>query len=64
MDAFKVFDRDGSGTISREELRHVLINIGEGFTEKEIDEMIQEADKDGDGQIDYKEFSKMMMADD
>lgn len=52
--AFKVFDRDGSGTISAEELRHVLTSLGENMTAAEIEEMIQMADKDGDGSIDCK----------
>ena len=51
-EAFKVFDRDGTGTISREELRAVMISLGESLTEKDIDEMLKEADTDGDGQID------------
>ncbi|KXH60838.1 calmodulin [Colletotrichum nymphaeae SA-01] len=59
--AFKVFDRDGSGTISAEELRHVLTSLGENMTAAEIDEMIQMADKDGDGSIDYDEFASIMM---
>ncbi|KAJ0164890.1 Calmodulin [Colletotrichum tanaceti] len=59
--AFKVFDRDGSGTISAEELRHVLTSLGENMTPAEIDEMIQMADKDGDGSIDYDEFASIMM---
>ncbi|KAL0934314.1 calmodulin, partial [Colletotrichum truncatum] len=59
--AFKVFDRDGSGTISAEELRHVLTSLGENMTKAEIDEMIQMADKNGDGSIDYDEFASIMM---
>ena len=35
---------------------------GEKLTDKEVDEMIREADVDGDGQINYEEFVKMMMA--
>uniref|UniRef100_L2G7Q7 Calmodulin n=2 Tax=Colletotrichum gloeosporioides species complex TaxID=2707338 RepID=L2G7Q7_COLFN len=61
--AFKVFDRDGSGTISAEELRHVLKSLGENMTNAEIDEMIQMADKNGDGTIDYDEFASIMMKD-
>ena len=61
-DPFRVFDRDGSGWISAAELRHVLINIGEKLTDAEVDEMICEADVDGDGQINYEEFVKMMMS--
>ena len=44
------------------ELRHVMTNLGEKLTDEEVDEMIREADVDGDGQINYEEFVKMMMA--
>lgn len=50
--AFEVFDRDGSGTISSDELRLVMKQLGENLTDQEINEMLQEADKDGDGMID------------
>merc|ERR1711924_200080 len=61
IEAFKVFDRDG-GFISAAELRHVMTNLGEKLTDEEVDEMIRDADVDGDGQINYEEFVKMMMA--
>lgn len=51
-EAFKVFDRDNSGTITAAELRRVLSSLGENLTDAEIDEMIQSADKNGDGTID------------
>ncbi|KAJ9109735.1 hypothetical protein QFC19_001965 [Naganishia cerealis] len=57
----QVFDKDGDGFISAAELRHVMTNLGEKLTEEEVDEMIREADSDGDGQINYNEFVKMMM---
>jgi calmodulin len=50
--AFKVFDLDGSGTISLEELRRVMKSFGEILTEDELDSMIKEVDKNGDGSID------------
>ena len=56
--AFEVFDQDGSGTISAEELRKVMKSLGEDLTDAEIDEMIKEADKDQNGTIDCKFFSK------
>lgn len=59
-EAFHVFDEDGSGAISAVELKHVMTNLGEKLTDKEIDDIFCEGDVDGDGQIDYDEFMKMM----
>ena len=61
IEAFKVFDKDGNGFITAQELRHVMTNLGEKITQEEADEMIGEADLDGDGRIDYEEFVKMMI---
>ena len=62
IDSFKAFDSDGDGFISAAELRHIMTNLGEKLTDEEVDEMIREADIDGDGQINYEEFVKMMMS--
>ncbi len=43
--------QDGNGFISAAELRHVMTNLGEKLTDEEVDEMIREADIDGDGQV-------------
>ena len=51
--AFKVFDKNGDGYISSDELRQVMTQLGEKLTDDELDDMIQEADTDGDGQVNY-----------
>lgn len=59
-EAFNVFDKDGSGKISSEELRHIMKSLGEDLTDEEIQQMIREADANGDGEIDYDEFVRML----
>ena len=39
--------------ISSEELKNVMLTLGEHLTEEEIDEMIREADEDGDGKVSF-----------
>lgn len=51
---FRVFDKDGNGFISAAELRHVMTTLGEKLTAEEVDEMIREADINGDGQVNYE----------
>ncbi|KAG8049192.1 hypothetical protein GUJ93_ZPchr0009g659 [Zizania palustris] len=63
-EAFKVFDKDQDGLISAAELRHVMISLGEKLTDEEVDQMIREADLDGDGQVNFDEFVRMMMLSD
>ena len=60
--AFKAFDKEGKGYISASGLRNVMMNLGEQLTDEVIDEMIRQADVDGDGTINYEEFFTMMMS--
>ena len=61
IEAFKVFDRDGDGLISGNELQHVMNSLGENISQDEVEEMIKEADLDGDGYINYEEFVRMIL---
>ncbi|KAG5329287.1 CALMB protein, partial [Acromyrmex charruanus] len=53
-EAFRVFDKNNDGLISSKELRHVMTNLGEKLSEEEVDDMIKEADLDGDGMVNYE----------
>lgn len=58
--AFRVFDKNGDGYISASELKSVMESLGEKMTDEQVEEMIREADLDGNGLIDYNEFIKIM----
>nr|AAM81200.1 calmodulin-like protein 6a [Medicago truncatula] len=50
------FDKDQDGFFSAAELRHVIITLGKNVTHEEVNEIIKEADVDGNGLVNYKEF--------
>ena len=57
--AFKMFDKDGGGSISTEEIRQVL-SFGQNLEESVIFKIIQQVDANGDGEISFEEFAAMM----
>jgi len=61
--AFRVLDKYGTGTISSKNFKHLMTHIGDKLSEAEVEEMIAEADKDGDGTLNYEEFVKMLTTD-
>ena len=58
--AFKMFDKDGGGTISVEEIRQVL-EVGQNLSEDIVNQIIKQVDENGDGEISYDEFAAMML---
>jgi Ca2+-binding EF-hand superfamily protein len=52
-ESFKVFDIDNDGFISSMELRQMMMAMGEKLKPDEIDAIIKQWDRDGDGRIDY-----------
>lgn len=47
-------------SLNLDRLFQVMATLGEDLTQEEIDEMIREADLDGDGKVCYDEFATMM----
>ncbi|KAL4239136.1 hypothetical protein ACF0H5_003838 [Mactra antiquata] len=60
-EAFKIFDKAGTGNISNADLRRIMTTYGEILNDEEVEEMIKEADTDGDGIVDYAEFISMVI---
>lgn len=59
-EAFSLFDKDGDGTITTKELGTVMRSLGLNPTEAELQDMVNEVDADGNGNIDFTEFLTMV----
>jgi len=57
--AFKMFDKDGGGSISTDEIKQVL-SFGQSLDEKVVNDIIKQVDANGDGEISFEEFAEMM----
>mmetsp|Transcript_104212 Transcript_104212/g.264620 ORF Transcript_104212/g.264620 Transcript_104212/m.264620 type:complete len:224 (-) Transcript_104212:16-687(-) len=57
---FALFDEDETGKISFRNLKRIAQELGESLTDDELQEMIEEADRDGDGLINPDEFYRVM----
>lgn len=60
-EAFRMFDRNKDGFIDLIELKKVTSLMGATLSNMELQDFMKEADKDGNGKIDYEEFVNMMM---
>lgn len=60
LKAFRLFDDDETGKISFKNLKRVAKELGENLNDEELQEMIEEADLDGDGEVNEEEFLRVM----
>lgn len=61
-DAFRIFDRSGTGSFTAEDIGWVMRSLGQNPTQPQIDAIIRDMDLDNDGVIDLAEFMIRMMA--
>lgn len=57
---FEIFDKNNDGFITAKDLQHVMIKLGVFITMEEAKEMILEEDFDGDGQVSFEEFVRLI----
>eukprot|EP00758_Cryptobia_borreli_P013159 Tbor_TRINITY_DN5811_c3_g1::TRINITY_DN5811_c3_g1_i1::g.6949::m.6949/K16466/CETN3, CDC31; centrin-3 len=62
--AFQLFDESNTGRISLRGLKRVARELGENMADEELQAMIDEFDRDGDGEINLEEFLAIMLNDD
>eukprot|EP01063_Lacrimia_lanifica_P012414 TRINITY_DN1903_c0_g2_i1.p1 TRINITY_DN1903_c0_g2~~TRINITY_DN1903_c0_g2_i1.p1 ORF type:complete len:949 (+),score=211.77 TRINITY_DN1903_c0_g2_i1:132-2978(+) len=60
---FRVFDRDGDGSIGASELQELMKSVGHAVGKDKAIDMIKEIDGDGSGRVEFKEFLSLMMED-
>nr|XP_019596955.1 PREDICTED: centrin-4 isoform X1 [Rhinolophus sinicus] len=60
LKAFKLFDDNNTGSITLNNIKKVAKELGENLTDDELQEMLDEADRDRDGEINEEEFLRMM----
>ena len=58
---YDIFDSDGSGNISDQEVAQVMRTLGQNPTDEEVAELVKKIDVSGDGEIDFLEFLLMMV---
>ena len=62
IESFKIFDPDGTGLISIEDLKNILLEYGDlNLLPDELEDVIADADEDNHGFINYEIFVKNVM---
>jgi len=61
VEGLRHFDKAGDGRISAAELRHLLCSLGEKMSEEEVEQLIH-GQEDSQGNVNYEEFVKMVLA--
>ena len=61
INELKKLDKNGSGNITVKDLRSLLANYGDVLTKEEVDDVVQEANADKNGNINIEKFAKILI---
>ncbi|CAD8090357.1 unnamed protein product [Paramecium primaurelia] len=59
--AFKLFDKDGNGIITKQELKEILGGLD--LEDKQWESVFLELDTNGDGEVSFQEFTQLLLKD-
>ena len=59
-EAFAVFDSNGDGRISRDEIKMVVEQFGDKISNEDLENMLREADDNSDGYLDYDGINNLL----
>ena len=59
-DMFGILDRDSNGLVSRQELKHMMTQLGVPLSDKDVDTLMKEIDVDKDGYMSFDDFTNYM----
>ena len=59
---FKIYDKNDDGFITCDEVKKLWLTFGDGenLSDAEVNELTKEADKDGDGKLNFEEFKELL----
>ena len=57
-EAFRVYDREKNGTIAMDEIKKILMKMGETISKEEVDEVIKDLDPEGSKIFRYEDYVK------
>ena len=60
LKAFRLFDDEEAGKVSLKNVKRVSKEFGERMTDEKLQEIINEADRDGDGEVNEEELLRIM----
>ena len=60
IEAFKICDCNGDKYISLDELKRIMMEVGENLSDNHLIDLLKEFDLDKDNKINFKEFIQLM----
>ena len=61
-DAFRLYDREGNGYITTGQIREILMEVDPNIKSEDLDDVIDEIDEDGSGNLDFEAFCRLMLS--